>query len=90
MGLVIEWVKRNHTSTINEIVFEEKFSELSWKDANDDLWTVFNRIQENIIEGNFEYKTPGGELRQARVIKNFKQDMDVNKKMFSKAIEYAA
>ena len=52
------------------------------EDNDDDLWTVFNRIQENIIEGNFEYKTPGGKVRQARVIKNFKQDMDVNKKMF--------
>jgi len=60
------------------------------EDNNDDLWTVFNRIQENIIEGNFEYKTPSGKVRQARIIKNFKQDMDVNKKMFIKAIEYAA
>jgi len=70
---------------IKEVAFAQRK-----EDTNDDLWTVFNRIQENIIEGNFEYKTPGGKLRQARVIKNFKQDMDVNKKMFSKAIEYAA
>ena len=40
MGLVIEWVRRNHTSTIKEMPFEEKFRYLSWKDANDDLWTV--------------------------------------------------
>ena len=51
------------------------------------LWEVFNRVQENIIEGNFEYKTKGGKVRQARIIKNFKQDQDVNKKMFSKALE---
>ena len=70
---------------IEEVAFAQRK-----EDTNDDLWTVFNRIQENIIEGNFEYKTPGGKLRQARIIKNFKQDMDVNKKMFSKAIEYAA
>jgi hypothetical protein len=70
---------------IEEVAFAQRK-----EDTNDDLWTVFNRIQENIIEGNFEYKTPSGKLRQARIIKNFKQDMDVNKKMFSKAIEYAA
>ena len=54
------------------------------------LWEVFNRVQENIIEGNFEYITKSGKKRQARVIKNFKQDQDVNKKMFSKALEFVA
>jgi len=62
----------------------------SMKDEGNGLWDVFNRIQENIIDGNFEYITKGGKKRQARIITNFKQDMDVNKKMFSKAIEYAA
>jgi len=61
------------------------------EDFGDDLWSVFNRVQENIVEGNFKYynaKTLGSE-RQARPIKNFKQDMDVNKKLFSAALEYA-
>tara|TARA_Y100001972_G_scaffold126886_1_gene181971 strand:+ start:849 stop:1682 length:834 start_codon:yes stop_codon:yes gene_type:complete len=62
------------------------------EDFGDDLWSVFNRVQENIVEGNFKYynaKTLGSE-RQARPIKNFKQDMDVNKKLFSAALEYTA
>ena len=62
------------------------------EDFGDDLWSVFNRVQENIVEGNFKYynaKTLGTE-RQARPIKNFKQDMDVNKKLFSADLEYAA
>jgi len=54
------------------------------------LWEVFNRVQENIIEGNFEYNTIGGKSRQARIIKNFKQDMKVNSKMFEQALEFAA
>ena len=60
------------------------------KDEGNMLWEVFNRVQENIIEGNFEYITKSGKKRQARVIKNFKQDQDVNKKMFSKALEFVA
>ena len=60
------------------------------KDEGNMLWEVFNRVQENIIEGNFEYKTPSGKVRQARIIKNFKQDQDVNKKMFNKALELVA
>ena len=55
------------------------------------LWEVFNRVQENIIEGNFEYiSVQKVKLRQARIIKNFKQDQDLNKKMFSKALEFVA
>lgn len=54
------------------------------------LWEVFNRIQENIVEGNFKYQTPKGKVRQARPIKNFKQDMDINQKMFDKALAYVS
>ena len=54
------------------------------------LWEVFNRVQENIVEGNFQYITPKGKFRQARPIKNFKQDMDLNAKMFERALEFVA
>ena len=68
------------------------------EDNGVDLWSVFNRQQENIIEGNFKYfnEAKYGKYenvnmdfigRNARPIKNFKQDMDVNKKMFAAALE---
>ena len=60
------------------------------EDSGDDLWTVFNRVQENIMEGNFPYRTLRGKVRQARKIKNFKQDLDLNKQLFSKALELVA
>jgi len=53
------------------------------------LWENFNKVQENIINGNFQYKTKSGKIRQARIIKNFKQDLQLNRDMFSKALEYA-
>lgn len=58
------------------------------QDTGNSLWKVFNRIQENIIEGNFTYGTLNGKVRSARKIKNFQQDMELNKKMFVKALEY--
>ena len=58
------------------------------EDKGDDLWSVFNTIQEKIIEGDFDY-TVGTKHRKARQIKNFKQDMDLNSKMFDIALEYA-
>jgi len=57
------------------------------EDKGDDLWSVFNVIQEKIIEGDFDY-TIGTKHRKARQIKNFKQDMDLNSKMFDVALQY--
>ena len=77
-------------NTFDNQAIEDVLNAQRKKDEGEMLWEVFNRIQENIIEGNFQYKTPSGKVRQARVIKNFKQDQDVNKKMFSKALEFVA
>ena len=60
------------------------------EDRGNGLWEVFNRVQENIVEGNFQYLTPSGKLRQARPIKNFRQDMDINAKMYEQALTFAA
>ena len=76
-------------NTFNNQAIEEVLEAQRSEDEGNMLWEVFNRVQENIIEGNFEYFTKSGKKRQARVIKNFKQDQEVNKKMFSKALEFA-
>ena len=47
------------------------------EDNGNDLWRVFNRIQEKVIEGDFEYGF-STKTRKARRIKNFQQDMKVN------------
>ena len=57
------------------------------EDKGEDLWSIFNVIQEKIIEGDFDY-TIGTKHRKARQIKNFKQDMDLNSKMFDVALQY--
>ena len=59
------------------------------EDKGDDLWSVFNTIQEKIIEGDFEYSI-GNKVRKARQIKNFKQDQKINKELFSLALEYVS
>ena len=77
-------------NTYDSSAIEEVLEVQRKKDEGLGLWEVFNRVQENIIEGNFHYKTKSGKVRQARIIKNFKQDLDLNRSMFSKAMEYAA
>ena len=58
------------------------------EDKGNDLWSVFNVVQEKIIDGDFAYKV-AGKLRKARQIKNFKQDQKINKELFDVALEFA-
>jgi hypothetical protein len=59
------------------------------EDKGDDLWSVFNVVQEKLVHGMFEYVS-GTKLRKARKIKNFKQDLNLNAKLYELAVEYAA
>jgi hypothetical protein len=59
------------------------------EDEGSDLWSVFNVIQEKILDGDFNYVS-GSKSRKARKIKNFNQDLKVNKELFAMAAEYIA
>ena len=58
------------------------------EDKGTDLWSVFNIIQEKILDGDFNYNM-GNKSRKARKIKNFSQDLKVNKELFALALEFA-
>ena len=58
------------------------------EDYGNDLWSVFNVVQEKIMDGGFQYSS-GNKVRKARKIKNFKQDIDLNSKLFDLALQYA-
>ena len=59
------------------------------EDKGNDVWSVFNVVQEKIIDGDFEY-IMGTKTRKARRVKNFKQDQKINKELFALALEYVA
>ena len=54
-------------------------------DKGDDLWRVFNVIQEKITQGNFHAALTGAKVRKVRRIKSFEKDMKVNKELFKLA-----
>ena len=60
------------------------------EDAGDGLWEVYNRVQESIVQGSFHYIGGNKKSRKARPIKNFKQSIDVNKKLSELAFAYVA
>jgi len=63
--------------TIKDIL-EPKRSE----DEGNDLWTVFNVVQEKIINGDFHAALKGAKVRKVRKIKSFEKDLKVNKELF--------
>jgi hypothetical protein len=71
------------------IDFDDLVTPTRPEDNGDDLWSVFNVVQEKLVHGMFEY-TSGAKLRKARKIKNFRQDLDLNAKLYELAVEYAA
>ena len=57
------------------------------EDAGNDLWSVFNVIQEKVLEGDFTYGF-STKTRKARRIKNFNQDIELNSKLYELATTY--
>jgi len=58
------------------------------EDEGDDMWNVFNVIQEKIIHGMFDVYGVNGKVRKARKIKNFRQDTKVNQELYQLALSY--
>ena len=54
-------------------------------DKGNDLWRVFNVVQEKITQGEFHAALKGAKVRKVRKIKSFEKDMKVNKELFKLA-----
>ena len=64
-----------------EDILEPKRNE----DEGDNLWKVFNVIQEKITQGEFHAALKGAKVRKVRKIKSFEKDLQVNKELFKLA-----
>jgi hypothetical protein len=58
------------------------------EDEGNDLWSVFNVIQEKLVHGMVDYRA-GNKQRKARRIKNFQQDVKLNSELYELALAYA-
>lgn len=54
-------------------------------DEGNDLWKVFNVIQEKITQGEFSAALKGAKVRKVRKIKSFEKELKVNKELFQLA-----
>jgi hypothetical protein len=58
------------------------------EDEGSDLWSVFNLVQEKLVNGMFDYRS-ASKTRKARRIKNFQQDVALNTELYKLALQYA-
>lgn len=93
---MIEFAKQAISSRFNDdeldtlnIDITELLTPTRTEDTGSDLWSVFNIVQEKIIHGGFQYTNNNNKTRKARRIKNFNQDINVNKALFETALSFA-
>jgi len=84
----------NEDGTINmakatKIVNPKQIVEpLRSEDAREDLWSVFNVVQERLVKGEFERQTMNGRRTKPRGINNAARHIDFNKKLWEIAESY--
>lgn len=57
-------------------------------DAGDDLWRVYNRVQESSMRGGLEYHTKKGRLVKSRAIRAIREDIRINTALWTAATAY--
>ncbi|RQT55073.1 DUF932 domain-containing protein [Burkholderia cepacia] len=63
--------------TENQLLFPRRF-----EDRRDDLWTVFNRVQENLTKGGLNGRSRTGRAMSTRPITGIDQDVKLNRALW--------
>ena len=60
-----------------------------WEDNRSDLWTTFNRVQENVIRGGIRGKSAKGKTTRTREVTGIDGDIKLNQALWKLAEEFA-
>ena len=60
------------------------------EDAGDDLWSVLNRVQENLLAGGLSRRSERGRLTRTRRITSIREDVRINGRLWDLAAEVLA
>jgi len=76
-------------SKIDKYTVDQILKPVRVADEGDNLWKVFNVIQEKMIRGGFESSLTDGKKthRKIRPITNFVRDLEINQKLFKMAVD---
>ena len=75
--------------TTDEETISELLTPIRKEDESNDLWTVFNVLQEKVIKGGSTIAVDGKKPRKMRGIKSALKDIKVNQRLFECAYSYA-
>lgn len=53
-----------------------------WEDQNNDLWTTYQRIQENLIKGGLSGRTAQGKSSRTRAVAGINGDVKLNRALW--------
>jgi hypothetical protein len=60
------------------------------EDVADDLYTILNRIQENLLRGGLTRRAPSGRLARTRRVTSIRRDVSLNSRLWDLATEVLA
>ncbi len=58
-----------------------------WQDESSDLWTVFNKLQENLVRGGLSGRTAQGKRSHTRAVNGIDGDLKLNRALWVMAEE---
>lgn len=67
------------------ITAEQVLSPRRWQDKKDDLWTTFQRVQENIIKGEIPGISANGKRNRTRAVNSITGDVKLNNALWKMA-----
>jgi hypothetical protein len=79
---MLRWKNKTVSIDANQLLSAERNL-----DMGTDLWTIYNRVQEKLVNGGITYNN-GRKTRKVRALKNFTADMQFNGELWQLAEEY--
>ena len=73
---------------ISQETIDELLSPVRKEDSANNLYNIYNIIQEKIIKGNFHYSEKQKKMRKMRMITSISKDLDINTNLFNLACSY--
>lgn len=82
-------VKEDEKFEVSAETIDDILTPVRKEDEGNQLWNIFNVIQEKMMHGNYQMVSPtNGRTRKARAIKGLAKDLDLNTKLFRTATTY--
>jgi hypothetical protein len=82
----VRWDEEEHSPVQPEQLLEPR----RFEDRKDDLWTTFNRVQENLLKGGVPGRTQTGRSQRTRAVQGVNENVRLNRALWTLADGLAA